>query len=46
MMPDGAAAHRLPPFEQRRSREFKLRPKNQFPNIRKRDKKAHLNAQY
>ncbi|CAN7563166.1 hypothetical protein [Caballeronia sp. LjRoot31] len=41
MMPEGGAAHRLPPFEQRRSREFKFRTKNQFPNIRKPDKSAH-----
>lgn len=46
MMPDGGAAHRLPHFEQRRSREFKFRTKNQFPNIRKPDKNAHLRVQY
>jgi len=40
MMPDGDAAHRLPPFEQRRSREFKLRAKNRLPAIRKPDKNA------
>jgi hypothetical protein len=37
MMPDGGAAHRLPSFEQRCSREFKFRTKYQFPNIRKPD---------
>jgi len=42
MMPDGRAAHRLPPFEQRRSREFKVRTKNQFRNIRKPDKTPAL----
>jgi hypothetical protein len=41
MMPDGRTAHRLPPFEQPRSREFKIRTKNQFRNIRKPDKTAH-----
>lgn len=35
MMPDGRVAHRLPPFEQRHFREFKVRAKNQFRNIRK-----------
>jgi hypothetical protein len=40
MMPDGGAAHRLPPFEQCRSREFKLLARNPFPIIRKPDKNA------
>ena len=40
MMPDGDAAHRLPQFEQRHSREFKLRAKNRLPAIRKPDKNA------
>jgi hypothetical protein len=41
MMPDGGTEHRLPPFEQCRSREFKLPTKNQFQSIRKPDKTAH-----
>ena len=40
MMPNGGAAHRLPPFEQCRSREFKLLARNPFPIIRKPDKNA------
>jgi hypothetical protein len=42
MMPDGGTAHRLLPFEQCSSREFKFRTKNQFRNIRKPDKNAYV----
>ncbi|MFT4506726.1 hypothetical protein [Caballeronia sp. 15711] len=42
MMPDGGAAHCLPPFEQCRSREFKLRTRNQFQNILKPGKTAYV----